>query len=167
MYYTSTQASPNVQKLAGHHDSPWNRHHLGSAAITSPQTNNAYSLYGNGTGFQHHTAHPHAIAAHGVIAQHHQQQQQQQQQQHQHHHHHQNSLTHTYPSPPPNHIHAHYMQGSPANGNPAVMTQHWQQQLLKYDVRFLSPPLFLELINIRRRLYGAHGRHIIVPGRVH
>lgn len=125
MYYNPPQSSPGLShKLANHHDSPWNRSHHpvlgapGPNAISSPQASPAYALYTNGSTMQHHPG-PH-MPPHPSL---------------QHHHHHQNSVSHpAYPSPPSGHIHPPHAltQGSPGN---EVMTQHWQQQLLKYDVR--------------------------------
>lgn len=123
MYYNPPTASPAITHKLSHHDSPWGRaHHPG---VVPPQPN-GYAIY-NGAGMQHHPgAHPHAMPSHPAM---------------QHHHHHQNSLSHPYPSPPNGHNghQSHGLaQGSPTGSGGQVMTQHWQQQLLKYDVRLCS-----------------------------
>lgn len=164
MYFNPPpQTSPAINKLAGSHHDPWGRPHqhhvLSSAAanghghahahahghghgVVGPPTP-GYSMYTNGAspGMQHHPAahahglptHPslsHQHAAHGTHAHHH--------------HHHQNSLSHpAFSSPPNGHVsQSALVQTSPPGVLGPVMTQHWQQQLLKYDVSMRNlPPL--------------------------
>jgi CCR4-NOT transcription complex subunit 6 len=130
MYYP--QQSPGI-KLAGHHDqNPWSRQHLSTAlvppgsqsAVGPPPPSPGYALYTNGSTapLQHHPAHhPHPLTVHPPL---------------QHHHHHQNSLSH-YPSPPNGHSHQqhHFSTGSPTSVSTQIISPHWQQQLLKCEVR--------------------------------
>lgn len=143
MYYA--QQSPGIaHKLAQHpaaaglHDpSPWSRqHHPGLGPPHAQPTSPGYPLFTHANGamgvsaLQHHP-HPHSHMQ-GPIG----------------HHHHQNSLSHSHSH---SHAVAHYQ--SPPNGNglvaglvqngspvnPAamgqVMTPHWQNQLMKCEVR--------------------------------
>ncbi|KAI0645838.1 hypothetical protein C8Q79DRAFT_719987 [Trametes meyenii] len=146
MYYP--QQSPGIaHKLPTHqhpgqvHDqSPWGRHPgYGPANGAQPPTSPAYPLFahanGTMTAMQHHPHQP----MHGALA----------------HHHHHNSLTHQQFSSPPN---GNGLQGphgtlgqtgSPGPISTQMMTPHWQQQLLKCEVRlrrFILP-------------YKHHGRH--------
>ncbi|PFH53696.1 hypothetical protein AMATHDRAFT_45168 [Amanita thiersii Skay4041] len=140
MYYP--QQSPGIaHKLANHHDqTPWSRQHLTTGLVPPgtqstvggpPPPSPGYALYTNGTvgALQHHAAlHPHPLTAHPPL---------------QHHHHHQNSLSH-YPSPPNGHTHQQQLPlaaaavaaatGSPTNVSGQIITQHWQQQLLKCEM---------------------------------
>lgn len=126
MYYP--QQSPGINpKLANPHDqSPWTRPHHpilvapgSQSSVGPPPPSPGYALYANGSvnPLQHHPGH-HPLS-HPPL---------------QHHHH--NSLTH-YPSPPNGTSHPQhpYAQGSPASVNGQIMSQHWQQQLLKCEVR--------------------------------
>ncbi|KAF9446344.1 hypothetical protein P691DRAFT_804344 [Macrolepiota fuliginosa MF-IS2] len=125
MYYP--QQSPGINhKLANHHDqSPWTRPHHpilvapgSQSTVGPPPPSPGYALYPNGSvnPMQHHPGH-HPLS-HPPL---------------QHHHH--NSLTH-YPSPPNGTSHPQhpYAQGSPASVNGQIMSQHWQQQLLKCEM---------------------------------
>jgi len=122
MYYP--QQSPSIShKLANHHDSnPWRLPILiqqpgQQSAVGPPPPSPGYPLYTNGA-LQHHPAH-HPLQ-HPPLQ-----------------HHHQNSLSH-YPSPPNVHNHQQHLlaaQGSPA-APAAVVSPHWQQQLLKCEVSF-------------------------------
>ena len=133
MYYA--QQSPGIaHKLAQHpgqiHDqTPWSRnaHHsvLGPPSHAQPPGSAGYPLFTNGgmTALPHHP-HPHLP---GPMS----------------HHHHQNSLSHShthYQSPPNGNgipgAHAGLVpNGSPANGVTQIMTPHWQNQLMKCEVR--------------------------------
>ena len=128
MYYP--QQSPGIShKLANHHDnSPWRLPILvqqqgQQASVGPPPPSPGYALYTNG--LQHHPGH-HPLT-HPPIQ-----------------HHHQNSIPH-YPSPPNPHAHQQHLisQGSPAT---PVITPHWQQQLLKYEVEIFIHHLFVNLI---------------------
>ncbi|KAI0666026.1 hypothetical protein C8Q78DRAFT_1062658 [Trametes maxima] len=132
MYYP--QQSPGIaHKLPTHqhpgqvHDqSPWGRHPgYGPANGAQPPTSPAYPLFahanGTMTAMQHHPHQP----MHGALT----------------HHHHHNSLTHPQFSSPPN---GNGLQGphgalgqagSPGPISTQMMTAHWQQQLLKCEVR--------------------------------
>lgn len=122
MYYNPPPQSPGLaHKLPAHHEqNPWNRSHHSvlSASIAGPSAappppSPGYAMYTNGNTMQHHP-HPHPPQMHQ--------------------HHHQNSLSHVpYPSPPNPHPHA-LGQGSPTSTSSQIITPHWQQQLLKYDV---------------------------------
>ncbi|KAH7889076.1 Endonuclease/exonuclease/phosphatase [Phlebopus sp. FC_14] len=125
MYYP--QQSPAIaHKHPNHHDqSPWGRTHHpvlgppGSQNIGPPPASPGYALYTNGSvnPMQHHPGHPHTLS-HQPMA----------------HHQHQNSLSH-YPSPPNGHIHQQHLgQGSPGSAASQIITPHWQQQLLKYEM---------------------------------
>ena len=130
MFYS--QQSPAVtHKHPNHQDqSPWSRTHHpvlgppGSQNIGPSPASPGYALYTNGSvnPMQHHTGHPHALP-HAPIA----------------HHQHHNSLSH-YPSPPNGHMHSQHMgQASPGSAASQIITPHWQQQLLKCEVRvFIS-----------------------------
>lgn len=131
MFYP--QQSPAVaHKHPSHHDqSPWSRTHhpvLGPPAsqnIGPPPASPGFPLYTNGSvnPMQHHPAHPHALS-HPPIP----------------HHQHQNSLSH-YPSPPNGHIHTQHMgSGSPGSAASQIISPHWQQQLLKCEVRSQCMP---------------------------
>ena len=119
MYYP--QQSPGIShKLANHHDnSPWRLPILvqqqgQQSSVGPPPPSPGYALYTNG--LQHHPGH-HPLT-HPPIQ-----------------HHHQNSIPH-YPSPPNAHAHQQHLltQGSPAT---PIITPHWQQQLLKYEVKII------------------------------
>lgn len=127
MYYP--QQSPGIaHKLASHHDqSSWPRPHhpvLGppgsQPSAGPPPPSPGYAIYTNGNvnPMQHHPHHPHPLPMQ--------------------HHHHQNSLSH-YPSPPNGHSHQQHVlsQGSPASAGGQIISPHWQQQLLKCEVRIL------------------------------
>lgn len=126
MYYP--QQSPGIgHKLANHHDqSSWPRSHhpvLGPPGsqpnVGPPPQSPGYAIYTNGNvnPMQHHPHHAHPLPP-------------------MQHHHHQNSLTH-YPSPPNGHsMQQHAItQGSPASVGSQIIPPHWQQQLLKCEVR--------------------------------
>ncbi|KAI5123887.1 hypothetical protein M0805_005704 [Coniferiporia weirii] len=146
MYYNPPpQTSPAINhKLQSHHD-PWGRphQHQHHAVLTSTANGHAvigpptpgYSIYTNGAAaaLQHHPhAHTHGLPTHQPLT-------------HQHslpqhaHHHHQNSLSHpSFSSPPTGHNpqqqqHA-LAQTSPPGVPGPIMSRHWQQQLLKYDM---------------------------------
>ena len=156
MYYS--QQSPGItHKLPSHHDqSPWNRTHhpvLGppgaQPTVGPPPASPGYAIYTNGNvnTIQHHPGHhPHPLTTHPSIP----------------HHHHQNSLSH-YPSPPNGHtLQQHAIgQGSPAGAsNQQIITPHWQQQLLKCEVRttdILSSP-FLTILKMIRSSRSPHHR---------
>jgi CCR4-NOT transcription complex subunit 6 len=134
MYYP--QQSPGIaHKLPTHHDqSPWGRSHVlgppGAQGVPPPPSP-GYAMYTNGahSSMQPISAHhPHQLAGHPPPLSHH--------------HHHHNSITH-YSSPPNGQPHQQHVvgQGSPGQANSQLMTPHWQQQLLKCDVRY--PRIFL------------------------
>jgi CCR4-NOT transcription complex subunit 6 len=109
MYFP--QQSPSVAPKLPHHDQTWNRSHpsLGPQQPIGPIPQSpGYAIYTNGVGTPMH--HPHMPTMQ--------------------HHHHQNSLSH-FPSPPNGHI----LAGSPAAQSGQIVTPHWQQQLLKCEVR--------------------------------
>jgi CCR4-NOT transcription complex subunit 6 len=126
MYYPQSQSPAIAHKLPSHHDqSPWTRPHQvigppGSQNVGPPPGSPGYAIYTNGSMQQHpHAHHPH-LSGHHPPMQHHQ---------------HQNSLSH-YPSPPNGHLHSqHGGQGSPGSTSSQIITPHWQQQLLKCEVR--------------------------------
>jgi CCR4-NOT transcription complex subunit 6 len=159
MYYPPPQSSPAlVNKLSSHHDTPWSRSQhpltqhqhqhqhpsvLGAAPNNVPPQTPSYAIYANGSALhhpgaataaamgalQHSHAHSHGMGTHPSM----------------HQHHHQNSLSqHPAYSSPPNGVgHGHTHQGlsghvmaqtSPTTAGTPIMTQHWQQQLLKYEV---------------------------------
>jgi CCR4-NOT transcription complex subunit 6 len=136
MYYP--QQSPGIaHKLPTHHEqSAWSRAHhqvLGppgsQPTVGPPPASPGYALYTNGSvnAIPHHPAHhPLPMSAHPPIP---------------HHHHHQNSLSH-YSEPPNGHsLQQHAIgQGSPAGASNQVITPHWQQQLLKCEVRSSTLP---------------------------
>ncbi|KAL5507043.1 CCR4 [Sanghuangporus vaninii] len=126
MYFNPPpQTSPAINhKLQSHHDAwgrPTHQHHvLAGASGVGPPTP-GYTLYANGA-LPHH-AHPH-IPQHPPLPHSHSQ------------HHHQNSLTLPNYSSPPNGAslqQAHPLTTTPPSTAP-IMSQHWQQQLLKYDM---------------------------------
>jgi CCR4-NOT transcription complex subunit 6 len=130
MYYPQQSPGGIAHKLPNHHDqSPWGRSHpvLGppgtQPSVGPPPTSPGYAIYTNGNvnAIQHHPGHhPHPLTGHPTLQ----------------HHHHQNSLSH-YPSPPNGHtIQPHAIsQGSPVGSSSQIITPHWQQQLLKCEVR--------------------------------
>jgi CCR4-NOT transcription complex subunit 6 len=134
MYYP--QQSPGIShKLPNHHDqNPWPRPHhpvLGPPGqqpnVGPPPPSPGYAIYTNGNvnPMQHLPHHPHPLPP-------------------MQHHHHQNSLSH-YPSPPNGHTMQQHVlpQGSPASSAGQVISPHWQQQLLKCEVRsaYIHHPL--------------------------
>lgn len=160
MYYP--QQSPGINpKLGNLHDqSPWTRPH--HSILVPPGSQNSvgpgppqspgYALYANGpvNSLPHPQAH-HPLSHPSL----------------QHHHH--NSLSH-YPSPPNGTSHQQhpYAQASPASVNGQIMSQHWQQQLLKCEVSCHSSDLFvcsLLFILFLNRWSGLRVRPIIVLGR--
>lgn len=160
MYYS--QHSPGINpKLGNIHDqSPWTRSHHSILVpgsqnpVGPPPLSPGYALYSNGSvnSLQHPQGH-HPLALPSL----------------QHHHH--NSLSH-YPSPPNGTSHQQhpYTQASPAGVNGQIMSQHWQQQLLKCEVScrsfhslFVFSLLFIFSPN---RWSGLRVRPITVPGRV-
>ena len=165
MYYP--QQSPGIaQKLPQHpaqlHDqSPWARttHHSVLAPPNHAQqpTSPAYPLFTHANStmsvMQHHPV-PHMSAPMS-------------------HHHHQNSLSHPHFQSPPNGnglpgSHNGLVQnGSPGNGVVTqTITQHWQTQLLKCEVRVLCSfvPFIRSLIIFRMSV--PHDLHITVRGQV-
>ncbi|KAH8119438.1 glucose-repressible alcohol dehydrogenase transcriptional effector [Phellopilus nigrolimitatus] len=134
MYFNPPpQTSPAItHKLQNHHDA-WGRPHqhqhhpvltaAGNGVVAPPPS--GYTLYTNGA-LQHHP-HPHALPTHPPL-------------QHQHtQHHHQNSLSlPSFSSPPNGHNPQQHAlgvaQASPPGTIGQIMSQHWQQQLLKYDM---------------------------------
>src|ERR1700722_12150724 len=128
MYYP--QQSPGIaQKLPTHHDpSPWSRSHhpvLGPPGTQpGPPPSPGYPLYTNGTHnpMQQHPAHlPHPLTGHPPQMPHH---------------HHHTSISH-FSSPPNGQSHQQHgaSQASPGNASTQLMAPHWQQQLLKCEVR--------------------------------
>ena len=125
MYYNPPpQSSPAItHKLSNHHD-VWTRAHHHALGGTSngvmPPHHSAssYAVF-NMQNMQHHP--PNGLASHAPIPTQH---------------HHQNSLS-SYSSPPNGVTHQSQhglAQSSPTAPTGQVMSQHWQQQLLKYDV---------------------------------
>lgn len=128
MYFNPPpQTSPAINhKLQSHHDA-WGRpthqhqHHVLAGANGVGPPTPGYTMYANGA-LPHH-AHPH-LPQHPPLQHAHSQ------------HHHQNSLTHPSFSSPPNGVamqQAHALTASPPS-SVQLMSQHWQQQLLKYDM---------------------------------
>lgn len=131
MYFNPPpQSSPAItHKLSNHHD-VWSRAHhhaLGGGAsngvMQQHHAPSSYNLYNVPNMQQHHPSN--GMTSHPPL---------------QNQHHHQNSLT-NYSSPPNGVTHQpqHGLaQSSPSASSGQVMSQHWQQQLLKYDVRSFS-----------------------------